>query len=338
MVSTGKSDAAAAQIAFEDWIAEKRRTRHGGPRSSDQVLVREVLVHYAKERAEEVASSRTLLESIEPLLWFFEQDTVGQLTPGRVRDYWRWRRAHSVRTTTDEDGGKVRTEVGRTIGDGTIIRELAGTLRPAIKHAIRQQRLDPGEYHIAVPPSPPPRDFWITRQEAAKLIWELRRDPRSRLHLPLYALIALYSGQRRSAVLDLTWKQVDLVNGRIDFNSPGRRQTKKRRPVIPIPSSLLSALKRAHGMASCDYVISYRGEKVRDIKTGFNSAAMRAGIPDCTSHTLRHTCATWLAMAGVPLREIALYLGNTLAMVERVYAKYHPDTLRGAVRALSRGR
>jgi hypothetical protein len=42
---------------------------------------------------------------------------------------------------------------------------------------------------------------------------------------------------RRSAILDLTWKQVALVAGRIDFNPPGRVQTRKQRPIIPHPAS-----------------------------------------------------------------------------------------------------
>ena len=156
-------------------------------------------------------------------------------------------------------------------------------LRPAIRHEIEHNRLIPSVYHIRVPQTPTGRDYWITRSEAARLLWETRRDKRARLHLPLCALIALYTGQRRGAILDLVWQQVDLVRGRIDFNPPGRVQTSKRRPRIAIPRSLLAALRCAHRRATCDHVIAYQGSPVRDIKTGFNSAAARAGIPDCTS-------------------------------------------------------
>jgi integrase len=38
-----------------------------------------------------------------------------------------------------------------------------------------------------------------------------RREPKARLHLPLYILIALYTGARRGAVLGLRWSQIDLV-------------------------------------------------------------------------------------------------------------------------------
>jgi integrase len=245
-------------------------------------------------------------------------------------EFWVWRREHSVKALDRE-----RTEVeivdnGGGVGDSTIIRELSGALRPAIRHAIQQRRLVPGEYYVPVPSAPPGRDYWITRAQAAKLLWESRRDRRARLHLPLYALIALYTGQRRGAILDLSWKQVDLVHGRIDFNPPGRVQTKKRRPIIPIPRGLFAALRRAQKRTTCDFVIAYRGAQVRDVKTGFNSAAERAGIPDCTSHTLRHTAGTWMAQRGVQLREIAGYLGHSEARTTELYAHHHPDFMKAA--------
>jgi integrase len=210
-------------------------------------------------------------------------------------------------------------------------------LRPAIRHAIEQRRLVPGEYYVPVPSAPAGRDYWITRSEAARLLWETRRDWRARLHLPLYTLIALYTGARRGAILNLTWPQIDLARGIINFNPPGRAQTKKRRPIIRIPRSLLAALRRAHRRATCEYVIAYEGKSVASVKTAFNSAAERAGIPDCTSHTLRHTAGTWMAQRGVPMHQIAGYLGHSVARTTELYAHHHPDHMQQAVAALEGG-
>ena len=52
-------------------------------------------------------------------------------------------------------------------------------------------------------------------------------------------------------------------------------------------------------------------------------------------HTFRHTAATQMARRGVPLYDIAGVLGNTLAMVERVYAHHCPGRLRAAVNSIS---
>jgi len=100
----------------------------------------------------------------------------------------------------------------------------------------------------------------------------------------------------------------------------------------------LAALRRAQRRASCEYVIAYRGEPVGNIKTGFNSAAERAGIPECTSHTLRHTAGTWMAQRGVPLRQIAGYLGHSEQRTTELYAHHHPAFMAEARRAFERQR
>jgi integrase len=322
------TDPRSAREFFENWLYQRRRAARTGPGDPDQVRIPDILDDYAREHGREIQSPTTLALSIEPLRVFFIADTMGTATTERIKAYWVWRREHSIRAVNRE-----RTEVeivNRGVADGTIIRELAGTLRPAIQHAIKQRRLVPGAYYVPVPPTPPGRDYWITRSEAARLLWETRRDKRARLHLPLYTMIAIYTGARRGAITDLTWKQLDLIRGRIDFNPPGRVQTKKRRPIIPVPRSMLAALRRAHVRATCDFVISYQGNRITDVKTGFNSAAERAGIPDCTSHTLRHTAGTWMAQRGVSMREIGGYLGHSESRTTELYAHHHPDYMSAA--------
>lgn len=134
--------------------------------------------------------------------------------------------------------------------------------------------------------------------------------------------------------MDLTWRQVDFVNGRIDLNPPGRAQTAKRRPIVPLHPKLREHLLRAHARATCPFVISHNGEPVGSIKTGFNSAADRAGIPDCTPHMLRHTAAVWMARAGVPLWQIGGILGHSESRTTELYVHHHPDHLKDAIRAL----
>jgi integrase len=341
--STGETDPRRAEAFFAAWLAERRRaTPTRGPSDPADVKVVDVLADYAAEHGKDTASPDTVAYSVEPLMAFFANDTIADLTSKRVKQYWTWRRDHSVTTLPDgtarvvtrgdkDTSGREIKRVGAK--NGTIIRELGGALRPAIKHAIEEKRLKLAMYHIPVPKAPPGRDYWITRQEAARLLRESRRDPRARLHLPLYTLIALYTGQRRGAILELTWTQVDLVHGIVDFNPPGRLQTKKTRPKIPVPRSLLVALRRAHKRASCAHVIAYHGQRVLGVKTAFNSAAARAGIPDCTSHTLRHTAGTWMAARGVSMREIGGYLGHSEQRTTELYAHHHPDFLKNARQA-----
>lgn len=315
----------------------------------------DVLKLYAAEHGPELAGRGTLLTNLQPLQAFFDGVTIAKMTPLKVKEYWAWRRLHSIKTFPIDDGRPPEVIIGGA-GDGTIIRELRGVLRPAIEYAIRNKRLEQGSYYVPLPPEPPGRTLWLTRGQAARLLWESRRDKRSRLHLPLFVQIALYTGQRASAILGLTWAQVDLDRARIDFNPLGRIQTKKRRPIIPIPRGLLATLRRRRVQAeqenrkrmlkaarsaapsqpkpfASQTVIAYRGERVGSTKKGFGSAAERAGVPDCTPHTLRHTAGTWMAQLGVNMKEIGDYLGHSSTRTTELYAHHHPDYMVNARKA-----
>ena len=56
----------------------------------------------------------------------------------------------------------------------------------------------------------------------------------------------------------------------------------------------------------------------------------------CSPHVLRHTAAVWMAEDGVPIQQIAQYLGhNDSRTTERVYARFSPDYLREVAKALN---
>lgn len=202
-----------------------------------------------------------------------------------------------------------------------------GLLSTALTYAYRQKWI---ERPIAfdLPQGSPPRERWITKAEAKKLIQSAHA-----LHVRTFIAIAAYTGARAGAILDLTW---DRVGQKIDFNVPGRAVTRKRRAVVPISDDLAEALQEAKSAALTGYVVEFGGERVKSIKHGFRNAAIRAGLKGVTPHTLRHSYATWMAMGGVPMRKIADALGHTsVAMVESVYAKFAPDYLDDTLRVLN---
>jgi hypothetical protein len=85
-----------AQEYFETWLAERRRAARTGPGDPDQVKVTDLLTDYAREHGSEVAAPETLIGSIEPLRAFFTDDTLASLTTERIKEYWIWRRGHSI--------------------------------------------------------------------------------------------------------------------------------------------------------------------------------------------------------------------------------------------------
>jgi integrase len=173
--------------------------------------------------------------------------------------------------------------------------------------------------------SPEPRDRWLTRTEAARLI-RAARTPQARLYLPLFILIGLYTGRRKQAILGLRWPQVDLDAQTISFEVAGRRRTNKRRGIIKIPPRLLPHLRRARQRGSdLGYVLHAHGARIGDIKKGFAAACERAGVKGASPHTLKHTAATWLMQGGTDPWQAAGFLSTSVETLLRVYGHHHPD-------------
>ena len=119
----------------------------------------------------------------------------------------------------------------------------------------------------------------LSRREAARLIRAARLDPGARLYMPLFILIALYTGRREEAILSLRWSQIDLASNTINFEIAGRARTKKRRGQIQIPERLRPHLARARRRGSdLGPVLHINGRPIKNVKKGFAGACRRAGI------------------------------------------------------------
>ncbi|RMF00171.1 MAG: site-specific integrase [Alphaproteobacteria bacterium] len=216
----------------------------------------------------------------------------------------------------------------RGISTGTIHTELL-YLAAALNRAERLGLIEKAP-HVWKPQKPRPRDRRLSREEARALV-----DAAHMPHVRLALILMLGTAARVGAVLDLTWNRVDFDRGLIHLDNPERAETTKRRATVPMNATVRAALEAARAGALTDHVIEWGGKPVRSIKRGFRAACRRAGLEGVTPHTLRHTAATWMAEAGVPMDEIAQFLGHSDARTTyRVYARYSPDYLRKAGRAL----
>lgn len=278
-----------------------------------------ILDGYLADRKPMVASYATLEYACAALRRHLGDLTPEHLTVARSRLYARQRRAegHMV--------GPADAKRRKPTSDGTIAREVV-TLRSALRWAERQRWIASAPY-IEAPSAPPPRDRWLTRDEAQRLLNACQMP-----HVRLFVALGLYTAARAGALLDLTWDRVDLVRGVIDL---GSGTGNKRRNPVPVADALRPYLLEARAGATTDYVIEHGSKAVGSIKTGFNAACRRAGLEAVTPHILRHTAATWMVEAGVPVAEVARFLGNTEKMIEKVYGKHSPNYLRGAARALT---
>lgn len=176
-----------------------------------------------------------------------------------------------------------------------------------------------------IPPASKPRDHWLTKEQARELV-----DACATPHVRLFVILALATGARAGAILDLTWDRVDFAAGTVDYRPTGRHQTNKRRTVVPMNATARQALTEAYSARLSDHVIEYGGKPVASVKKAVQRLSERTGIA-FSPHVLRHTCAVWMAQDNVPMQMISQYLGHTsLRMTEQVYARYSPSFMRDA--------
>ena len=137
-------------------------------------------------------------------------------------------------------------------------------------------------------------------------------------------MIALNTLARPSAVLELRPEQVDLQNARINMNPKGRRQTKKRRPIVPITDTLFPFVSDRNVSA----FVRWNDVPIKSIKKTFAANVREAGLPkEITPYSLRHTMATELRRRGVPLWEVEGMLGHKRQTTSEKYAHYSPEYL-----------
>lgn len=173
------------------------------------------------------------------------------------------------------------------------------------------------------PKDNPPKDRWLTRAEAARLLRAARHYP----YLRRLILLGLYTGSRPGVLLALRWDQVDLSAGILSRLPRGAAMdSKKRSPPVRLGRRIKSHLrrwKRLDGVQA--HVCQVNGRPVEDPHASWKRTVKAAGLEGVTRHTLRHTRATWMAQAGVSLFEAAGFLGMTVKTLERTYAHHHPD-------------
>jgi integrase len=203
-------------------------------------------------------------------------------------------------------------------------------LNSALRRAERRKIITKAPF-VKLPPKPPARERYLTRTEAAKLLWASRKTD----HLKMFLRLALYTGARPGAIFDLTWDRVDLENGFVDY---GQGSGNKRRGIKPIDGALRAALGRVKDKKG--YVVAWNGKRVQRVNNAFRKAVQRAGLKDSgvIRYTLRHTMATWAAMAGADPQGIGWMLDHSDPKMTARYMKFHPEYLRQTARAALRGR
>ena len=152
----------------------------------------------------------------------------------------------------------------------------------------------------------------------------------------LYTIVvlALATGGRQQELLTLCWPDVDLKRGAVTFHHTKNGE----RRALPLTGHALALMRQHAQVRHLDTALVFpsTSTKRRRIRDAWEYAIERANIADFRFHDLRHTFASYLAMNGASLLEIAEALGHkSLAMVKR-YAHLTEAHTRGVVERMNR--
>jgi integrase len=259
-------------------------------------------------------------QMVKNLLEFFGLMTVGEVTGAAQKEY------AAQRTTPN---------MAR--------RELV-----ILSAAINDYFADQGGFNMVfraiVPDQPPRRERFLTRDEAAKLVWAAWRNRQTDRgggegrsvgkHNARHMLVGFYTGSRCGAICNAATmptigrSYIDYEAGVFYRQSQGGRLTNKSQNAkpSPIPPRLLVHMRRWKRLGISNHsVIEWNGKPVKNLYRGFMTAVRLAGLvtdnprQKVMQHTMRHTAATWYLQGGVKLELVADYVGMSAATLKAHY-------------------
>ena len=267
---------------------------------------------------------------LKPLREFFDRKKLRSITHGDLQRY----RTHRLKvpvilgrnTKGTDKKGKPR-EKPRSIA--TVHRELS-LMRRILNIAVSNSWIVRNPFHqgesLIKPGEETPRERIISREEEQRLLAACDGE---RQHLRAILICALDTGMRRGEIFSLTWSDIDFESGLITIRAFNTKTMRERQ--IAMTERLAIELE-------C-LTANRTGELVFGIKThaqhSFDKAKKKAGLADLRFHDLRHTHATRLVGAQMPLAEVGRVLGHTQPSTTFRYVNINADTARRAADLLN---
>ncbi len=331
-ISLATQDSVEAQSRYAAFLSGGHEIF--GPRRDDRRLgVTAALDQYLLEHVALKVVARARVEGMVRLLKQWFKDTpLDEVDIPACRAYAAARRDGILLAPMRASDGGGRG--GKPVSDSTARKELA-VLRAAAGHAARWRRIGP----TAKPPTPmpsielpsggAPRIVFLSRPELARVI------DAAEGRLKDFIQVLYFTAARRRSVERLTRFQIDLRAGTINLTSPtesdNERRSKKRRPVVPIDSKIRPIIERRYAESQAANVEWLWGDN-REMYQTFRAHMIALGLADKSfPHVLRHSRASHLMQAGVPIFHVAKLLGDTVSTVDRVYGHLAPADLATAI-------
>lgn len=157
-----------------------------------------------------------------------------------------------------------------------------------------------------------------------------------------FILLSLFTGARKSNVLSMRWKDIDLE--RNVWKIPGELSKNGDPMQIPLGPDVLEILKARRAETSSVFVLPGPGAKghYMEPKRAWATLLKRAKLEDLRIHDLRRSMGSWMTIGGTSLPIVGKALGHKTSQATSIYARLNLDPVRAAmdqaVEAMSRNR
>ena len=187
---------------------------------------------------------------------------------------------------------------------------------------------------VKKPTEPRGRVRFLDDNERAKLL-ETCKESKNPVLYPCVVL-ALSTGMRQGELMGLKWRDVDLNSGIIILHET--KNGERRR--VPVSGLALELLRDYSKIRQINTPLLFpsktKPQQPVELKKTWQTALTKAQIDNFHWHDLRHCTASYLAMDGASLAEIAEVLGHkTLSMVKR-YAHLSDGHVSNVVASMNR--
>mgnify|MGYP000929368522 CR=1 FL=1 len=295
----------------------------------------EMIDRYIKEKI----SSKKSAEDIERqlLYWrsqigaYYLADVTADLI-GSVRD----KLLNEPYTTTRKAGDKVvSTERKRS---GATVNRYMAALGKCLSVCVKEYRWMESSPmpHIEKQDESKGRVRFLSTEERDALLTACKAS--SNPYLYPVVVLALSTGMRQGEIMNLTWDDVDFERHHITLHDTKNGE----RRAVHLAGKALELLKglKQQQIRRIDSNLVFPGQQVfnrgpASLRTAWLFALKKSGIQDFKFHDLRHSAASYLAMGGASLLDIAAILGHkTLSMVKR-YSHLSDSHIKGVVGAMN---
>lgn len=292
--------------------------RIGECRELHQISVGEVMKFYLENHVPHIVSVNSAISRHDILTPFWAPLRGDQANKSKCQEFCR--EMNEART---KDTGKLYSN--------DTLRTYIDHLEAAFNYAFDNEKITRVPKLWKPVKKSPVKEFY-TRKEVAHLR-KAAKQGQAKDYLPLFILLAVYTGVRKNAILSLRWPHVDLVKNEIDFTF-AQKSRNKGYGVVPIPPKLKRELIKARQRGTeMGYVLHSNQNPVGDVKKGFRSCLNRTGIVGDIKK-LRKTHASWLKQKGISSGFIAQNLSHSSTITtDRVYAHLDENYKKEIMRA-----